>query len=245
MVRISRVYSVTNEEFTQLVANANTITDILWELGYNKSYGTGHARDLVKKRIKELNLFFESKQVNVSRLPDEEYYVKGTYRGSLRVRVVKDNFLPYSCAECGVSNSWNNKPLSLQLDHIDGDATNNEKENLRWLCPNCHTQTDTYGNKNKGSTRTKHRGTYGERKCPQCGTQFIAKNRDSVFCSGQCSGKSRKKKPPVSKEDLLSLLKTESFISVGRKFNVSDNTVRKWCIRYDIPNKSSYYRRLT
>lgn len=44
---------------------------------------------------------------------------------------------------------WNNKALSLQLDHINGVNTDNRVENLRWLCPNCHSQTDTYGSKNK------------------------------------------------------------------------------------------------
>lgn len=49
---------------------------------------------------------------------------------------------------CGIGEIWNDKPLRLQIDHIDGDRTNNKKENLQWLCPNCHTQTDTWGVKN-------------------------------------------------------------------------------------------------
>ena len=53
----------------------------------------------------------------------------------------------YRCSECGISD-WNNKPLALQIDHIDGNNQNNLVENLRWLCPNCHTQTDTWGVKN-------------------------------------------------------------------------------------------------
>lgn len=56
-----------------------------------------------------------------------------------------------NCSRCGVGAVWNNMPLSLQVDHIDGDSDNNLFENLRLLCPNCHTQTDTYGRKGKGS----------------------------------------------------------------------------------------------
>ena len=53
----------------------------------------------------------------------------------------------YKCVECGVTE-YNNKPIRLQIDHIDGNNTNNAQENLRYLCPNCHSQTDTWGVKN-------------------------------------------------------------------------------------------------
>jgi len=57
------------------------------------------------------------------------------------------------CIKCGI-NDWNGKPLRLHLDHIDGDNQNDSQENLRYLCPNCHSQTKTYCGKNiKKSTR--------------------------------------------------------------------------------------------
>jgi hypothetical protein len=55
------------------------------------------------------------------------------------------------CEDCGQDGTWNNKPLVLQLDHIDGDSDNNYPKNLRLLCPNCHTQTENFGSKGKGS----------------------------------------------------------------------------------------------
>lgn len=55
------------------------------------------------------------------------------------------------CECCGQESSWNNKPLVLQLDHIDGDSDNNLPSNIRLLCPNCHSQTENFGSKGKGS----------------------------------------------------------------------------------------------
>ena len=72
------------------------------------------------------------------------------------------------CAECGLTSEWNGKPLSLQLDHIDGDSDNNFPSNLRFLCPNCHTQTPTHGSKmgskvKKNTKRNKYLQEYKAR----------------------------------------------------------------------------------
>lgn len=62
------------------------------------------------------------------------------------------------CAICGMINIWQNKPIKFIVDHIDGDASNNKRENLRCICPNCDSQLDTYKNTNSHrSTRTKRR----------------------------------------------------------------------------------------
>ena len=69
----------------------------------------------------------------------------------------------YYCSCCGISE-WNNLPLTLQIDHIDGNNENNHIDNLRYLCPNCHTQTDTWGVKNvseKGRLRMIEGGARG------------------------------------------------------------------------------------
>jgi len=48
------------------------------------------------------------------------------------------------CSACGISPTWNGQPLTLQINHRDGNRHNNELWNLEFLCPNCHTQTETY-----------------------------------------------------------------------------------------------------
>jgi 5-methylcytosine-specific restriction endonuclease McrA len=73
-----------------------------------------------------------------------------SYQSSkLRVRLLKENIIENVCVICDQGPVWNNKPLTLQLDHIDGNRNNNCLENLRLLCPNCHTQTPTHSGKNK------------------------------------------------------------------------------------------------
>lgn len=65
----------------------------------------------------------------------------------IKNKIIKNNLIPYECAECNISE-WNGQPLSLHLDHIDGDNSNNQLSNFRFLCPNCHSQTETYCGKN-------------------------------------------------------------------------------------------------
>lgn len=54
----------------------------------------------------------------------------------------------FKCDSCDIGQEWNNRPLKFDLDHIDGDKNNNFRENLRFICPNCHSQTATYKTKN-------------------------------------------------------------------------------------------------
>lgn len=60
------------------------------------------------------------------------------------------NVIEYKCAFCGNNGVWQDRPLVLQLDHINGDNRDNRIENLRYLCPNCHSTTDTFCGRNKG-----------------------------------------------------------------------------------------------
>ena len=71
----------------------------------------------------------------------------------LKNRMLKENRISNKCQECGLENLWNGKPIKLHLDHINGDNTDHRIENLRMLCPNCHSQTETYAGKNKGKNK--------------------------------------------------------------------------------------------
>lgn len=71
-------------------------------------------------------------------------------RDTLRKMLTKT--VGYACAKCGISE-WQGEKITLQVDHIDGNAGDNMPSNVRLLCPNCHAQCDTFGAKNKGSGR--------------------------------------------------------------------------------------------
>lgn len=80
----------------------------------------------------------------------------GTYRSNCYLnRIIAEfNLIEYKCAECLIEK-WNNKKIVLELDHIDGDSYNCKLTNLRYLCPNCHSQTRTYKGKNSNTGKIK------------------------------------------------------------------------------------------
>lgn len=83
----------------------------------------------------------------------QEYYGMIKTISSLKPHILKEQ--NYCCHICNIKNEWNNKPLVFVLDHINGDASDNRRENLRLICSNCDSQLDTYKSKNKNSARKK------------------------------------------------------------------------------------------
>ena len=71
-------------------------------------------------------------------------------RSRLRVWLTEDR--GYKCSCCGISD-WNGKSITLQVDHIDGNAGNNLPDNLQLICPNCHSQSKTFAGRNRGFGR--------------------------------------------------------------------------------------------
>lgn len=153
----NKIYKLSDEQFVELLKKSSTISEVLFKLGYTvKGNSWGYSQ--VKRRMDDLNLDYsifkgKSAVINTTKLNNvkKEDILKENckhQRTVLRRYVIKNNLIPYKCAICGCTE-WQGKTLSLELDHINGVNNDNRLENLRFLCPNCHSQTSTYGSRNQ------------------------------------------------------------------------------------------------
>lgn len=139
----------------------------------------------------------------------------------IKERLVAANMLDYNCSGCNIS-TWkttvsSDDSLCLHLDHIDGNPINNSLDNLRFLCPNCHSKTDTYCGK-------KNRGQIPEPRFCQCGVPIWIRS----FMCRSCSAKIRTHKIDwPSDTELVSLVTNSNFTAAAKKLGVSDNAIRK------------------
>lgn len=146
-----------------------------------------------------------------------------TNRGQIKSKLIRAGLLKEVCEQCGCGPTWNGKSLVLVLDHINGINDDYRLENLRLLCPNCNSQTDTFSGRKGRYCRCGHRITRWSETgmCRVC----INKEQSAVRVS-------RSKRPP--KDDLVSLRQTMGREEVGRKFGVSGAAVKKWEQHYGL-----------
>lgn len=226
----SKVYQVSDEEFKTIIKNSFSYSDCLRALGLGTNGGS--STDVLKKRIQELECSTEhfdghkAKAIKNYRPLEEILIENSDYVStvSLKKRLIDAKLLEYKCSKCGISE-WQGEPLTLQLDHINGNHIDNRIENLRLLCPNCHSQTHTYAG--KSAFKYKKSPSY----CTLCGKEL---KTCATYCP-ECAKLLQRKVERPSREELKQMIRTIPFTKIGLIYNVQDNSVRKWCDNYHLP----------
>lgn len=140
----------TKDQFINAVKTSRSIRQVLTKLGVNVRARKNYA--ITRKRILDLELdisHFSKSGVAYKRGQKhklEKYLVKNSRSISshnLKLRLINENILKRECKACNLTQ-WYDKPVPLELNHIDGDHFNNELSNLELLCPNCHAFTPKY-----------------------------------------------------------------------------------------------------
>ena len=143
----------TKEEFIKFVSESQSKSQLIRKMGGDGN-GGGWYR-MVNRLIRQWDVdtshftgqgWSKGKSLDQSfkRIPNEEIFVENSTYTQPRRAVIRDNLIEQKCSECGITDQWNDKPIELHLDHINGISNDNRLENLRFLCPNCHSQTHTY-----------------------------------------------------------------------------------------------------
>lgn len=175
------------------------------------------------------------------RLPIEVYLSNKKYiqSDSLKKRLIKENYKNHRCEKCGLTE-WQGNPIPLELHHKDGNRFNNSLDNIELLCPNCHALTDNY--RGKGCKSHKENPNKGDKKikirkmnyCVDCRRAISA---TAIRCRS-CAKKLQRKCERPSRDDLKRLIRNTPFTTIGKTYGVSDKTIRKWCISYQLPHSS-------
>lgn len=213
------------ENLRPIVENSKDINECLRKMNIRTAGGN---HKTIKKYIEEYNIntdHFIKKEKSMSKLhifntiPLEEILVENsTYNNNtnLKKRILKANLIKYKCKKCKNPGEWNGEKLVLQLDHKNGIHDDNRINNLQFLCPNCHSQTKTFAGRNIKNRKEKY-------YC-DCGNQIL---KQSKKCKS-CVAKSRRKVERPSYDQLIKEVEELGYSGTGRKYNVSDNAIRKW-----------------
>jgi len=237
----SIIQTISTDELTNIVKDSFTLSEVLKKLNLS---GRGHSYDYLKERLSKDNIdythFIPPKRVKYDSI-DDIFKVNSTFQNTskLKKKLFDNKLKENKCDLCNQLPFHNGKSLVLQLDHKNGNNTDNSLENLRILCPNCHSQTHTYsgGNKNKREkiyckTCNKPIGITKHGYCKKC------------FLESKCGKKYKEhitqnqpKKFEVSKEKLEQMIRQYPMTTIGKMFGVSDNSIRKRCKNFGIDFK--------
>jgi 5-methylcytosine-specific restriction endonuclease McrA len=178
----------------------------------------------LQRRLREENISFDhivannGKEKRIGpRVSTQTILVEhsGFNRNHLKIRLLDEGLLRNQCYECGQLPTWNGKALVLQLDHINGVSDDHRLDNLRILCPHCHSQTSTFAGRQNRKPKPK--------KVSELNPEWRREPRLAT----------RKVERP-HKEELEKLVWEMPTMQLAKRFGVSDVALAKWCKHYGI-----------
>lgn len=236
-----QIWSLSAECFKKLVKESKSWMGLLRKIDKNISH-SGNSKT-AKRRVKIEKLDTSHFNGNCwskgMKLPQQSYSLEeilvenSNYsdRQRLKKKLIDANLIEDKCAVCGLEPEWNGKFLVLQLDHINGIHNDNRIENLRVICPNCHTQTDTFCGKTtyrlKFEPEPSHNFVFID-TCINCGKIISGKSNRCRKCAAIESNFKLRKVVRPSREQLLKDVAETNYSATGRKYGVSDAAIRKW-----------------
>ena len=232
------IWKIPEIEFRDAILKSETNTETLQKFGLKNHGGISKS---FRERLKELGIDTshfhpEKAKLNPSNTLSKidaikKYFVEKGMKGRCMIRkyLLKYHLIEVKCVSCGMGAEWNGKPITLQIEHKNGNGRDHRLENLEWLCPNCHSQTETFAGRNcrkldeqKASKKTYH--------C-KCG------NKVSYWSSrtcAKCAGIKKEKIQWPDTEILKRLVWEKSVIALSKELGISDKAIEKRCKKLGI-----------
>lgn len=219
----NETWKFNKEEFIDIVKKSKSFKDVLTNMGLREAggnYATIH-KYISKYKANTSHFTTQSERIKntIERFIKKpiEFYLKDNLKvntSSLKKRLYDEGLKERVCEDCGQTEVWKGKKISLILDHKNGNHYDNRLENLRILCPNCNAALITH--------------------CR--GIKYIERKTNNDLLKKEKLKEIYIKRRKVNRPEYNQLkkdIKKLGFLQTGKKYNVSDNTIRKWMLFYE------------